>query len=87
MYYYHIPAVTGVFLNVSDLIEYSKAHSLLPRLAGALLCRLFCCCLRLNHRRRGLAALCARPPSNCNSFLLRSHPLPNRRQVCKHKPR
>jgi hypothetical protein len=39
MYYYHIPAVTGVFLNVSDLIEYSKAHSLLPRLTGAPLCR------------------------------------------------
>lgn len=35
LYYYHIPAVTGVFLNVSDLIDYSKAHALLPRLSGS----------------------------------------------------
>jgi hypothetical protein len=35
LYYYHIPAVTGVQLNVSDLVDYSRQHSLLPRLSGA----------------------------------------------------
>jgi N-acetylneuraminate lyase len=37
LYYYHIPAVTGIYLNVSDLIAHARQHSLLPRLAGELL--------------------------------------------------
>jgi hypothetical protein len=37
LYYYHIPAVTGVVLNVSDLVAHAKRQALLPRLAGSYL--------------------------------------------------